>query len=61
MSSEKTYKYFCTALNEWVNKTGYGYKKILSIGCECGKSYMTQLLTPNRKKPIPFEYQVKNQ
>ncbi|MBC8442024.1 MAG: hypothetical protein H8D87_20340 [Deltaproteobacteria bacterium] len=59
MSFENTYKYFITALNEWINHTGHGHKKILSNGCGCGQSYITQLLTPKRNKPIPFEWQVK--
>jgi hypothetical protein len=55
----KPYLYFQKALEFWIDETGTGYQKILSIGTEYGKSYISQLLNPERKKPIPFEAQVK--
>jgi hypothetical protein len=55
----KPYIYFQKALEFWIDETGTGYQKILSIGTEYGKSYISQLLNPERKKPIPFEAQVK--
>jgi len=58
MSVDNTYKYFLKALEQWIKKTGYGHKKLLSLGCECGKSQITQLLNPDRKNPIPFHRQV---
>ena len=52
-----TYKYFLAALNHWIEKTGRGYQKILALETGKTKGYISQLLSPKRKKPISFELQ----
>ncbi len=59
MDRTDPYKYFKAALSVWIKETGNGHQKILALETGYGKSYISQLLNPERKKPIPFEAQVK--
>ncbi len=57
MKENQTYKYFLTALNYWRKKTGRGCQEILAIEIDKSPGYVSKLLNPERKIPIPFPIQ----
>ena len=60
MEQDQSYRYFIEALKRWLEKNkDKAPQKLLSINSGISVPNVSKHLSPKRKKPIPYEAQVK--